>query len=100
MRKQSTIQHPLADELYNYVDGVRFDPGSAAEGFLPEFADPVFLIRGAGRFFARQIECLQPPQIRFLPLAGVQGLGGVQAGMIISQPLLDPSQMANQATED
>jgi hypothetical protein len=98
MRKQSNIQHPAATELYNYADGVRFDPGSAAEAFLPEFANPIYLYRGAGRV-AGSLSPLQPAQVRFLPLAGLQGVGGVQAGSIISQPLLDPSQLQNPAVD-
>jgi hypothetical protein len=98
MRKASSIQHPNATQLYNYADGIRFDPGSAAETFLPEFANPVFCYRGAGRL-AGALRPLQPAQVRFLPLAGLQGVGGVQAGFIISQPLLDPSQLENPAVD-
>lgn len=101
MRKQANIQHPQSPSLYNYALGTRFDPGAMAEAFLPEFGNPLYYIRGAGRIPRRQFNCLQPAQIRFLPLAGIQGLGGVQAGFVISQPLLDPSQIANQAgTQD
>lgn len=96
MRRAANIPHPHSPNLYNYALGIRFDPGAQAEAFLPEFANPLYSFRGPGRIPRQQFFCLQPAQIRFLPLVGLQGVGGVQAGAIISQPLLDPSQLMPQ----
>lgn len=86
------IKHPLADELYQYVDGKRFDPGAPAEGFLPKFGLPPISFRGRARVAVQYFRALQPAQVYFLPQRGVQGLGGVQTGQVIGQPLLDPSE--------
>jgi hypothetical protein len=83
-------------QLYDYQLNRPFLPGVPGEGFLRKFADPVYaVLRGAGKMTLQQFHVLQPPQVYFLPQAGVQGMGGVQAGFIISQPLLDPSQLDN-----
>lgn len=95
MRAAANISH---SDLYNYALGIRFDPGAQAEAFLPEFANPLYIWRGPGRMPRQQFLCLQPAQIRFLPLVGLQGVGGVQAGFVVSQPLLDPSQLMPQGT--
>lgn len=84
------ILHPIADELYQYVLGRRFDPGAEAEVFEPLFALPVINFRGRARV-AGTLAILQPAQTYFTPQIGVVGLGGIQAGQVISQPLLDPS---------
>lgn len=85
------IQHPLNHQLYQYNAGVRFDPGAPAEAFTPLFTLPPIVIRGAGRVPYGSIRPLQPPQIYFTPQVGVQGLGGIQAGQMLGQPLIDPS---------
>lgn len=92
MRKPSPILHPQAHELYQYHLGVRFDPGAQAEAFLPKFGLPVISFRGAGRV-AGEMRVTQQPQVWFTPQRGVNGLGGVQAGRVMFQPLLDPSQI-------
>lgn len=99
MRDAANLEHPNSPNLYNYALGIRFDPGAMAEAFLPEFANPMYVYRGPGRIPAMQFNCLQPAQIRFLPLLGLQGVGGVQAGFVVSQPLLDPSQLMNPAVD-
>lgn len=90
-QNRSKIQHPLNHELYQYRLGPRFDPGAMAEVFEPLFQLPHILFRGAGRI-AGTMSKLQPPQVWFTQQRGIVGLGGLQAGQVISQPLLDPSQ--------
>jgi hypothetical protein len=89
--QNQAIQHPLNDELYQYRLGNRFDPGAEAEVFEPLFELPVIVFRGAGRV-AGSLMVTQHPQVWFNPQSGIVGLGGVQAGQLISQPLIDPAQ--------
>lgn len=95
MRKQHEqprIQHPLADEFYHYHLGVRFDPGAMAETFDPSFGNPLQAIQGRGRSFVRTPNPIQPPQVYLTQARGISGVGGLQHGQFISQPLLDPSE--------
>lgn len=89
-KKPTTILHPVAHELYQYHLGIRFDPGAMAEAFVPMFQLPVLSFRGRARV-AGAMQPLQPPQVWFTPQVGISGLGGIQAGQIVGQPLLDPS---------
>lgn len=84
------IQHPLAHELYQYHLGPRFDPGAQAEVLNPRFQLPEILFRGAARL-AGSLSKFQPPQVWFRQQRGLVGLGGLQTGQIILQPLIDPS---------
>jgi hypothetical protein len=79
---------PLAE----YRLGRRFDPGAEAEVFLPTLNNPVYLFRGNARL-AGWLKSLQAPQVLVQPSIGIGGLGGIQAGFIISQGLVDPSQL-------
>lgn len=78
--------------VYDYRLGRRFDPGAPAEAFEALLGTPVVLFRGRARV-AGSLSKFQPPQVWFRNQVGVQGLGGVQAGMYVGQPLLDPSQI-------
>lgn len=91
-KRMPIIQHPLADEFYQYIHGLRFDPGAAGEGFLQPTSLPVISFRGRARVAGQYFKPLQPPQVYFNQQNGIVGLGGLQAGQIISQPLLDPTQ--------
>jgi len=88
-RRAIRIQHPLNHELYQYALGIRFDPGAMAEAFEPLFQLPVLSFRGRGRV-AGTLNKFQPPQVWFTQQNGVVGLGGLQAGGLVGQPLLDP----------
>lgn len=78
--------------LYQYRLGVRLDPGAAAEVLEPSLTLPVILFRGNGRV-AGSLAVTQPPQVFFNGQIGLQGLGGVAAGQMFSQALIDPSQL-------
>ncbi len=82
--------HPIADELYQYRQARPFEPGAMDEAFLPKFSLPVISFRGAARV-AGTLNKYQHPQVWFHRQIGVQGFGGVTAGQIIGQPLLDPA---------
>lgn len=82
------IGHPTAKQYYNYLLGIRFDPGAMGEAFEPMHQLPPIVIRGAGRV-AGGMRVLQHAQLYFKPQVGIAGLGGLQAGQVISQPLLD-----------
>lgn len=84
------ILQPFNDNLYSYHMGIRFDPGAAAEAFNPRFELPIISFRGRARV-AGALRIHQQPQLWFAQQRGVNGLGGLSAGQIISQPLLDPS---------
>lgn len=70
-----------------------------AEAFIPTLANPVYIVtRGPGRL-AGAMTVLQPPQIWFGPQVGRIGLGGIQAGQIVGQRLIDPSQLEPEGVE-
>lgn len=79
-------------EVYEHILGRRFDPGAMAEAFESILGNPVYLYRGNGRV-AGTLSKLQAPQVWFPPQRGVQGLGGLQAGQVVGQPLIDPAQI-------
>ena len=81
----------LDGSLYQYDVTRRFDPGAPGNAFEPLFNLPKIVFRGRARI-AGQFGTMQPPQIYFNGQLGVTGLGGIQAGQVISQPLLDPSE--------
>lgn len=82
--------------LYEYRLGRRFDPGASGDTFLPVLNNPVVIVtRGSGRL-AGALRPLQPAQVWFGPQVGRQGLGGIQAGQIVGQRLIDPSQLDNE----
>lgn len=86
-------------QLYDYELNRAFSPGAPLEGFLPKFANPVQLFRGAGRLTFGSLLPLQPPQVMFGPQVGIQGVGGRSAGYLVHQPLLDPASLDNAAGE-
>lgn len=80
--------------VYSYIIGRRFDPGAEAEVFEQTFSNPVYMFRGNGRV-AGTLDKLQPPQVYVGGGITIAGLGGIQAGQYVGQPLLDPSQLDN-----
>jgi hypothetical protein len=85
------VKHPLAQEAVMYKVGDVFLPGAGNEAYETPWELPVQLIRGPGRI-AGALSVTQPPQVWFNAQVGLNGLGGLQAGQIILQPLLDPAQ--------
>lgn len=93
-KRAQAIKHPKAHQLYFYTLGPRFDAGAQAEVFRPKFQNPIASFLGAGRvggFVAGQFHVDQPPQVNFVRQIGLVGLGGVQAGTLRGQRLLDLS---------
>lgn len=85
-------QSSKGTSLYDFRLGRRFDPGAMAEVFEPTLMTPTVLFRGSARL-AGHLSILQPPQVWFPGQQGVVGLGGIQAGQFVGQPLIDPSQL-------
>jgi len=77
--------------LYQYELGPRFDPGAQGEVFEPLFELPLLRYIGAATR-AGFLRVTQQPQLWFNQQTGIVGLGGLQAGQLISQPLIDPTQ--------
>lgn len=84
--------------LVQYRIGRRFDPGAPAEVFERVLTDPLYLSTGAG-VIAGAMRIFQHPQVAVTPVIGVNGLGGVQAGQILGQPLIDPAELDNTGGE-
>lgn len=77
--------------LYRVQLGEVFHPGAGLESFISPWESPVVLVRGRGRY-AGTLRVTQPKPSYYTHQNAVAGLGGLQAGQIILQPLLDPSQ--------
>ena len=85
--RRTVIQHPSQFQHYNYLLGVRFDPGAEAEAFLPANTNPVFkAAAGVGKLTRVQLRATQHPQVWFNPQMGVAGIP-TQAGQLFTQPL-------------
>ena len=84
------VAHPLAP-LFTYQVGDTLLPGAANEAYQSPWENPIVSVRGRGRF-AGALSVVQPAQVWFSPQHGLNGLGGLQAGQLILQPLLDPTQ--------
>jgi len=76
------------DGIPNYFAGPRFNgEGAAAFVYEEEFANPVYSFRGSARM-AGCFYALQPPQVYWTQRTPVAGIGGLVAGQIFSQPLV------------
>lgn len=76
--------------LYSYHEGDLFTPGAQNFVFEPNFETPLQTVWGRG--FIRNpntFKPLQPPQVWAHPHVTTDGLGGLQAGTIELQPLLE-----------
>lgn len=75
--------------LYRYTPRRYPTPGTGNYAFEPKFSLSKFpLLAGPGKVTMGQINPLQPPQTYYYMQAPTAGLGGVQAGQIVGQPLL------------
>jgi hypothetical protein len=84
--------------LVQFRLGRRFDPGAEAEVFEQVLNNPVYLFRGNGRV-AGVISPIQPPAVYINGRVLTAGLGGIQAGQYVGQPLIDPSQLNSEGGE-
>lgn len=77
-------------QFYQQVVGQPFTNGGMEYGLVKQYhADPLFYDTGTGYRFGL-LGVHQPPQV-YAPLrAPLAGLGGIQAGQIIGQPLTNP----------
>lgn len=78
--------------LYRFMQTRQPSPGTQSYAFEPRFALPRFLgVRGPGKYAGGYFNPLQPPQVLFQKTAPVASVasGGVVAGQIFGQPLLD-----------
>ena len=76
--------------FYTQVVGQAFNAGGMEYGLVKQYqADPLFYDTGTGYRFD-VLGVFQPPQV-YAPLrAPLAGLGGIQAGQVILQPLTNP----------
>jgi hypothetical protein len=80
-----------AKGIYHYHEGDIFEPGTGNWVFEPAYETPLMTIWGHA--FLRQpntFKPLQPPQIYSNPNVVVSGIGGLVAGTMAFQPLIDP----------
>jgi hypothetical protein len=90
LRHLRSVFQQKSEGISNYEIGPTYDGiGAGAAIFLQHFQNPLYLVRGPGRVPVSSLRVLQRPQVYFLPTVTVVGVGGVQAGQIILQPLTD-----------
>lgn len=77
--------------VYDHTVSAPFTNGAEAFGFLPKFRNPLFLVTGTGYVPQAEIQSLQRPQVYADLNAPINGLGGLQAGQIMTYPLYDPN---------
>lgn len=78
--------------IYQYHEGALFGPGSGNFVFEPQFELPLLTIWGRG--FIRNpntFNPIQPPQIWSQPNVQQNGIGGLQAGTVALEGLIDPN---------
>lgn len=87
-----TVDPNAAAGIYNYHEGALFTPGAGNFVFEPNFELPLQTIWGFG--FIRNpntFRATQPPQVMSFPHVQTNGIGGLQAGFMELEPLIDPS---------
>jgi hypothetical protein len=76
------------DGIPNYLAGPRFNgEGAAAFFYEAEFYNPAYSFRGSARL-AGSLRVHQHPQIYWTQRVPVAGIGGLVAGQIFGQPLV------------
>lgn len=73
---------------YSHVKGQVITPGAEVFAFVQRFDKPQYDLIGAG-FHAGQMEPYQGPQVYANLNAFNNGLGGLQAGQMVSLPLVN-----------
>lgn len=82
-------QFKQPDGIPNYRVGPHYDGiGTGNFVYEAEFQNPVYLFRGAGRV-AGSLRVTQHPQVYFTYRNTRAGLGGLQAGQMAFQPLVN-----------
>lgn len=87
-----TVDPNAVAGIYNYHEGALFTPGAGNYVFEPNFELPLQTIWGFG--FIRTpntFNPLQPPQVISQAHVLSNGIGGLQAGELLLQPLIDPA---------
>jgi hypothetical protein len=87
-----TVDPNAVAGIYSYHEGDLFTPGAGNFVFEPNFELPLQTIWGFG--FIRNpntFNPLQPPQVLSPPNVQANGIGGLQAGTIQLEPLIDPA---------
>lgn len=79
--------------LYGFRRTRQPQPGSMSLAFLARFFDPIFHAKGNGVHVNNPLRPmpLQSPQVYVTKTAPVSGVGGLVAGQIVGQPLIDPN---------
>jgi len=76
------------DGVPNYFPGPRYDgEGVAAFVYEEEFSNPIYSFRGNARV-AGSLRIHQPPQVYWTQRVPIAGIGGLMAGQIFGQPLV------------
>jgi hypothetical protein len=86
-----TSKHPLpgGGGTPAYAPGPQYNGEGAAAFIFERWAtDPNYLFRGAGRV-AGELRVYQYPQIEYQLVVPVAGIGGLVAGQIFGQPLVN-----------
>jgi hypothetical protein len=84
-----------APALYAYHEGELFTPGTGNFVFETNFELPVKTLRGGGGanqgtpYPINRWPVFGAPQVYSYPTVTIGGLGGLQAGAFVQQPLLD-----------
>lgn len=84
------VNPALAAGIYNYHEGDLFTPGAMNFVFEPNFELPLVTVWGRG--FIRNpntFKVTQPPQVWAQPHVQTNGIGGLQAGEMELQPLIE-----------
>jgi hypothetical protein len=89
IRNMRTVRHASAPSLYNYLQGVVFTNGAQQWGFQVEQTLPLFDLIGPATAVLSPLMITQPPQVFVNQAVPVNGIGGLQAGQLFTQPLVD-----------
>lgn len=82
--------HKQARAIPDYRLGPHYDgSGSAVFTFEREFTDPLYVYNGPGKVTISSLRVTQHPQVYFFYRNTAAGIGGVQHGQSILQPLVD-----------
>lgn len=89
--RRKRVAHPDAPDLVRYQSGAYPHPSFAQTAvFEPMQTLPVFLVRGSGQFPRQSLAATEGNQAYITPAVPEVSIGGLQAGGIELQPLIDP----------
>lgn len=90
LNRHKKVPHPTTPDIYGYQKGYVFTNGANIFGFDFNMTKPLFSVIGPATNIQCPLMITQPPQVYVTQAVPIVGLGGLQAGQLVTQPLVNP----------